>query len=119
MPSVLPNPGASAPLPTLAAPSIPAPIILPLKVVTARQAGLAALYGSPPLAIYFIHGSVYMSFPIFQFIPPPLPHVHTVPGKHLHPCEQYAPPKTGTRSLGERRLCYPPAKLDAGQALSS
>ena len=31
------------------------------------------LYGRFPLAICFTHGSVYMSIPISQFIPPPAP----------------------------------------------
>ena len=37
------------------------------------------LYSRFPPAIYFTHGSVYMSIPVSQFIPPPLPphRVHT------------------------------------------
>lgn len=43
----------------------------------------------------------------------------TVLGKHLHPCEQYAPHKMGTRSVERRWLCYPPVKHVAGWVLSS
>ena len=40
------------------------------QVITDHQAELPVLYGSFPLALYFIHGSVYMSILISQFIPP-------------------------------------------------
>ena len=42
-----------------------------------------------PIAVYFTHGSVYMSIPISQFIPPslppPCPHVHSL-CLHLYSC---------------------------------
>ena len=40
------------------------------QVITDHQAELPALHGSFPPALYFIHGSVYMSILISQFIPP-------------------------------------------------
>ena len=33
---------------------------------------LCCIYSSFPLAIYFTHGSVYLSFPVSQFFPPSL-----------------------------------------------
>ena len=39
-------------------------------VITAHQAELPVLYSSFPLAMYFTHGSVYMSILISQLIPP-------------------------------------------------
>ena len=39
----------------------------------------------------------------------------TVLGKRLHPCEQYAPHETGTCSLAECWLCYPPVKHVQGR----
>ena len=49
------------------------PPIPPSWVITEHQTELPVLYGRFPLAIYFTHGSVYMSIPISQFIPFPLP----------------------------------------------
>ena len=63
------------PLP-LGPPSPPTPFP-PIQVITEHRAELPVLYGRFPLAIYFTHGSVFMSNLISQFIPPsPQPHVH-------------------------------------------
>ena len=56
----------------LGPPSHPHPIP-PIQVTTEHRADLLVLYSRFPLAIYFIHGSVYMSIPISQFTLPPLP----------------------------------------------
>ena len=61
------------------------PPIPPIQVTTEHRAELPVLYSMFLLAIYFMHGSVYMSILISQFIPPspslPCPHVHS-----LHLC---------------------------------
>ena len=62
------------------------------------------LYSRFLLAIYFIHISVYMSIPIFQFIPsPPPPHHHFPPlvSKRL-----YA--QTFNFTICMRALCHSP-----------
>ena len=49
-------------------------------VVTEHRAELPVLYRMFPLAIYFMHDSVYMSILISQFVPPsPSPPVSTCP----------------------------------------
>ena len=44
--------------------------IPPTWVIKEQQAELPVPYTSFPLAIYFTHGSAYMSMLLFQFIPP-------------------------------------------------
>ena len=60
--------------------SLPPTTIPRISVTTEHQAELPVLYSRLPLAIYFTHGSVYMSILISQFIPfppsPPCPQVH-------------------------------------------
>ena len=46
---------------------------------------LSSLYIRFLLAVYFTHGSVYMSIPIFQFIPPSCPHMCSL-CLHLYSC---------------------------------
>ena len=58
--------------------SLTPPTVSPTQVITEHQAGLPVLYSSFLLAIYFTHGSVYMSMLLSQFYPLPffslLPH---------------------------------------------
>ena len=61
------------PLP-LGSPSLPPPPIQPIQVITEHQAELPVLYSRFPQAICFTYGSVFMSVPISQFIPPSFPH---------------------------------------------
>ena len=42
----------------------------PLWVIAEHQAGSPVLYGSSALAIWFTHGSAYMSVLLSQFVPP-------------------------------------------------
>ena len=49
------------------------PTPTPIQVTTEHQADLPVLYSGFPLAIYFTHGSVSMSIPTSQVIPPPFP----------------------------------------------
>ena len=51
----------------------PTPTVPPILVITEHQAELPVLLSTFPLAIYFTHGSVYMSIPVSPFIPHPLP----------------------------------------------
>ena len=51
----------------------PTSTVPPILVITEHQAELPVLLSMFPLAIYFTHGSVYMSIPISPFIPHPLP----------------------------------------------
>ena len=63
---------------TYISPFPPEPPFLPqnsLCVITEHRAELPVLNSKLPLAIYFTHGSVYLSISSSQFIPPP--HVHT------------------------------------------
>ena len=55
-------------------------LIPPIQVIKEHRAELPVLYSRFPLAIYFTHGSVFMSNLIFQFIPSspspaPCPHI--------------------------------------------
>ena len=55
----------------LGSPSHPPPPSHPsIQVITEHRAELPVLYSRFPLAIYFTHGSVFMSDLITQFIPP-------------------------------------------------
>ena len=47
--------------------------ILPIYVITEHKAELPVLYSRFPPAVYFTHGSVYMSILPFQFVPPSSP----------------------------------------------
>ena len=47
----------------------PTHLIPPLQVVTKHRADLHVLCSCFPLAIYFTFGSVYMSIPLFHFVP--------------------------------------------------
>ena len=44
----------------------------PIQVITEYWVEFPVLYSRSLIVIYFIYGSVYMSIPISQFIPPPL-----------------------------------------------
>ena len=58
----------------------PTPPIPLIYVITEHQAQLPVLYSMFPQAIYFTHGTVYMSILISQLVPPsPSPHVSTCP----------------------------------------
>lgn len=46
------------------------PPIHPSRVIIEHHAELLTLYSSFPLSICFLHGSVYMSTVLFQFVPP-------------------------------------------------
>ena len=62
--------------------SLPPPIIPPIQVITEQGAELCELYSRFPLAVYFTHGSVFMSNLISQFIPsspPPAVFTHPFP----------------------------------------
>ena len=63
-------------------PPPPNPYILPCWVIAEHWTEFPVPYSSFPLAIYFTHGSVYMSIPISQFIlslsPTPHPHTHSL-----------------------------------------
>ena len=48
-------------------------VFLPIEVTTEHWVEYPPLYSRFSLVIYFIHSSVYMSIPISQFLPPPLP----------------------------------------------
>ena len=57
--------------------------IPPFQVVTKHRHDLPVLCGCFPLAIYFTFGSVYMSMPLFHFVPAypspsPCPQVHSL-----------------------------------------
>ena len=45
----------------------------PIYVIAEYWVEFPVLYSRSLLVIYFIYSSVYMSIPISQFIPPPLP----------------------------------------------
>ena len=67
-------------------PTLPIP---PLQVVTKHRADLPVLCGCFPLAIGFTFGSVYMSMPLFHFVPAypspsPCPQVHSLVGLCLY-----------------------------------
>ena len=67
-------------------PSLEPPFHPPLWVITRLRAERPVLYGSFPLALYFAHGTVYMSVVLSQFVPPSPS--HTVSAS---PCSMSAP----------------------------